>query len=81
MRGRGTKGECRGRYANDEYTDHWMLAKNVKLKPTVNSTAPDPPDGNRVPLMETRRNAEWVTHTMRMTRTWPWPQEHKHYDT
>ena len=77
MRGRGTKGERLGRYANDKYPDRWMVVKNVNLDPTVNSTAPDPPDGNRVHQMETKGNTAWVTHPTSMTHTWPWPHEHK----
>ena len=77
-----TKGECLGRYANDKYPDNWILVKNENLEPTVNSTAPDPPDGNMVPQMiETRGNTARVTHPTSMIRTWPWPHEHKHYDT
>ena len=81
MRGKGTKKQCLGIYANDKYPDRWMLVKNVNLEPTMNSTAPDSPDGNRVPQMETRGNTAWATHPTSMTRTWPWPHEHEHYDT
>ena len=34
-------------YANDKYQDCWMLGKNVNPKPTVNSTALSPTDGNK----------------------------------
>ena len=41
-----TKGECLGRYANGKHPNRWVLVKNVNLKPTMNSTASGPADGN-----------------------------------